>query len=288
MTVITFTPEKQGLINDWLKANCGGRKWHEVKAKKQDQAEAYANKIIADSAAKNAEREAAEALRQERLAMPSERHYDGVDLTHVPVVKTESSVPAYKSIFNINGDDLDLSSTIFWYIFGLSATGAKSAFKHLGINDPSIEYMKKVDNLLKTECLRILFLKSNKNTIDYDNEMCKKLYLAYTHHEYAMINWEKFDTAEKAFAANLHKRGLFPMDNFKGVILWMLNHPIKGTDDRDTIGEKIERFMESCGDAYMQCRVQKVPKLFDKSVDDLRDHFKIIGPDGLTNAKSAV
>ena len=98
MAVITFTPEKEGLISGWLKANAGGRKLHQVKAKIRDKAEAYADKIIADNAAKNAERDAAEVLRQERLAMPAQRLYDGVDLTHVPVVKTE--VEGYKGIFH--------------------------------------------------------------------------------------------------------------------------------------------------------------------------------------------
>ena len=96
MTYLTFTKEKQNLMNDYFIANAGGRKYHQItKAKVIAKAEAYADEIIAKNAAKNAEKETAEMARQKRLAMPAQRHYDGVKL-NTPLIVERSQANAIK------------------------------------------------------------------------------------------------------------------------------------------------------------------------------------------------
>ena len=205
MTVITFTPEKQGLISDWLKANCGGRKWHQVKAKIQDKAESYADAIIAKNNAIIAEREAAEAIRQERLAMPSERHYDGVTFVDTDEVKPPSlkalNDTAYKAMKSIWA--MPYMKPAPYYNAMNTIMVCAFAYKKLGYKSKGVLLMECVLTMIESERPQPKeMIQHVKRAIDPDEKLLPKFtiedgvdsnYMQY-------INNEMNDSEKKAFA----------------------------------------------------------------------------------------
>ena len=202
MTVITFTQEKQKLIADYLKANAGGRKWHQVKAKIQDKAEAYADEIIAKNAAINAEREAAEVLRQERLALPAQRLYDGVDLTHVPVVKTESSVPSYKSIFRLTDNEADDGYVLMAsFLCTLSYAAIKVHERGLtkgGKKMPDKEF-EELTKIVEEALIWVFSTLRKKESVNNDNATILKIKKIYAKMEIAMLDRYNYDSVKDAY-----------------------------------------------------------------------------------------
>ena len=235
MSVITFTEEKQGLIGDYLKSYAGGRKWHQVKAKIQDKAEEYADKIIADNAAENAEREAAEVLRQERLAMPAQRLYDGIDLTHTPVVKTESSVPVYKGIFHEAQNNIeDLERALFINIGEINTyVDWKEGFN---INRQMFE---DVANVYRPHLKKILSALKGKESAFRDNKVFGDLCALCVRVRFCIHRKNK-DERNPAELYKIIKRGFmnfeYPIE-VKNFVMWCIKNPLS-VEIREQIREK--------------------------------------------------
>ena len=274
MSVITFTEEKKTLIGDWLKANCGGRRWHEVKAKKQEQAEQYADDIIAKNAAINAEREAAEVLRQERLAMPAERLYDGVDLTHVPVVKTESSLPAYKSMFRVNDDDLQNALTLelnFAMRFHVLAMTARVDYrladgkKH---SEVPRDYSEAIGDYGRTDLIKLFGSTSRKqeNNLEFDLKVIKKMSIIYNKMARAFNNHADFVNNPKAAYDRAIKKEYVMDKEFKKIVIYVLNN-LFGYDADEEYMAKTDKFMNDVGYNY----VNEFNKIFIEKGKVFRD-----------------
>ena len=246
MTIITFTPEKQSLISDFLKTHCGGRKWHEVKAKKQVPRRRRMRMVLSLKMPPIiAEREAAELARQARLEMPSERHYEGVDMTHQPIVKTESSVAVYKSIFNLmdaSDDELNLMVVTFrFYLERLALYSVGFNTAKLRTPQPSYEFVQRISGLMEVE-IKLAMLKqmsfNKQESLNNDLEVINDLYAIYNRSELAMLN-SHYGDPEMLFAKRVTKakdKG----GKFRKVVNYILNNPLShGISDKrlDKIGD---------------------------------------------------
>ena len=274
MSVITFTEEKKTLIGDWLKANCGGRRWHEVKAKKQDQAEQYADDIIAKNAAINAEREAAEVLRQERLAMPAERLYDGIDLTHQPIVKTESSLPVYKSMFRVDDDDLQNGLILefnFSLRFHVLAMTARLDYKLMdGTKHSEVpkDYSEAIGDYGRADLIKLFggISKKNENNLEFDLKVIKKLNIIYNKMARAFNNHTHFVNDPKSAYDRAIKKEYVMDKEFKKIVIYVLNNLI-GYESEVDYKAKTDKFMNDVGYNY----VNEFNKIFVEKGKVFRD-----------------
>ena len=250
MTAITFTPEKQSLIGDFLKAHCGGRKWHEVKAKKQDQAEAYADEIIAKNAAIIAEREAAELARQARLAMPAKRHYDGIPMEAPPVIKTATPIAVYKTMF---GADSFILVNNFAHVLGALATAMSVVVgKSYGKQAPTGEQCKRV-TIYAADDLQELFngMHGKKQSMDNDLAIIRKIHGIYARVECALVNHDCYDSLADAYFDRLSKK-LDGSKKFKQVVTWTLNNLTSPLNTNEQRMEFAEKMMAGIGDSIIK------------------------------------
>ena len=242
MTAITFTPEKQSLISDFLKTHCGGRKWHEVKAKKQDQAEAHADDIIAKNAAIIAEREAAELARQARLAMPAKRHYDGMEMEAPPVIKTATPIAVYRTMFHA---DTFVLVNNFAHVLGGVATAMAFAIgreyiKH-GKTMPTPEQCKQA-TIYAADDLQELFnsVRGKKESMDNDLAIVGKIHAIYARVECALVNHDCYDSLVDAYYMKVGKK-LDGANKFKRIVNWTLKNlsSLSDNDERMTHAKKM-------------------------------------------------
>ena len=258
MTIITFTNEKQNLISDFLKAHCGGRKWYQVKAKKQEQAEEYADGIIAKNAAIIAEKEAAEMARQKRLAMPSERHYEGVDMTHIRQVKTESSVVVFSSIFS--GLDVEIFS---WNLaFAITTLAINIAKRKTGIRLDGVlrdkETHDAIDVMRNDVMGEVKSVLKDKHDEIFLLQTAKILYQSYTAFEWH-LNGESISKRLKGASVKkayyMARRAIRFMDDdgvhntWTDFVMWVATYPQKCT--KETADEFIKEMLANGGNVIM-------------------------------------
>ena len=239
MTIITFTPEKQSLISDFLNTQCGGRKWNQVKAKIQDKAERYADEIIAKNTAIIASKEQAEALRQERLAMPAQRHYDGIPMEAPPVIKTATPIAVYKSMFA--KDTFVLVNNFAHVLGGVATAMAYTANRNYGKATPTPEQCKQV-TIYAADDLQELFngMKGKKESVDNDLVIIRKIHGIYARVECALINHDCYDTLVDAYYDKLSKK-LDGANKFKRIVNWTLKNlsSLSDNDERMTHAKKM-------------------------------------------------